>query len=73
MTIEALKQLGHDLLDEYISLHSGKKNRENIYLVLQQRMHGKNPHFGQMKTKNDLMHAIGTLKKMLYEKTGKRY
>lgn len=73
MTIEALKEQGHELLNEYISLHSGKKIRESIYLVLQQRMKGKNPHFSNMKGKNEVMLAIGTLKKMLYEKTGKRY
>ena len=41
------------------------------YVELEKRMKGKNPHFGAMKTKKELMLAIGTLKKMIYKVTNK--
>lgn len=72
MKIEQLKDLGHNLIEEYMTLlkNNGStfSKRERTYNELQQCMKGKNSHFGSMKNKNEVMFAIGTLKKMIYRK-----
>lgn len=59
-----LKEIGHQLLEEYKTLAG--VNGTQAYADLEKRMKGKTPHFGNMKQKKDVMLAIGTLKKMLY-------
>lgn len=69
MTIAQLKQLGHELFDEYVALakQAGiKMNGTIAYEQLGERLKGQTPHFGQMHTKAELMYAIGMLKKMMY-------
>jgi len=69
MKIYQLKNLGHRLLEEY-KVMSGSDGKV-AYAELEKRMRGKNPHFHGMKTKKELMLAIGTLKKMIYKATSK--
>jgi hypothetical protein len=70
MTIDKLKNEGHILLEEYLDTFPKHQRlrRDTAYKVLELRMKGKTPHFGQMKTKAEVMNAIGTLKKMIYER-----
>lgn len=72
MTIEKLKEQGHILLDEYIAVKKRntvymRPRKEVAYEELSKRMKGKNPHFSNMRDKNEIMLAIGTLKKMIFE------
>ena len=70
-TIQQLKQRGHDLIDEYLQLidkNSNTHTREKVYAQMEEIMHGKTPHFGNMRTKEEIMNAIGTLKKMIARK-----
>lgn len=69
MTIQQLKDEGHKLLEEYIQINKGRfLSHVKAYQDLEKVMHGKNPHFGEMKSKLDVLHAIGSLKKMIYRK-----
>lgn len=71
MKIEQLKQLGHELIEEHMLLvphHKTKSKRVQTYEELERCMNGKTPHFGNMKTKAEVMNAIGTLKKMIARK-----
>ncbi len=68
MKIDQLKAQGHELLEEYIDLMSGKDRRRRAYYELQARTNGRNPHFSNMKNKDEVMLAIGTLKKMIFKK-----
>lgn len=72
MSLKELKHLGHQLLDEYISLdrkRTGKKARNHAYAKLAQKSskildYGK-VHFANMKERNEVIHAIATLRKMI--------
>ncbi len=78
MTIEALKDLGHRLIEEYMKFlpnergKNSKSKRERTYEDLEKSMKGKNSHFGEMREKNEVMLAIGTLKKMIVRKNYER-
>lgn len=75
MNIEKLKELGHSLIEEYMSFlprHRTDSKRERTYEELRKAMKGRNPHFGQMRNKNEVMLAIGTLKKMIVRKQYER-
>ena len=69
MKIDQLKKLGHQLLEEYMI--ASRSDGRSAYAELEKCMKGKNPHFHAMKTKKEVMLAIGTLKKMIYKATNK--
>ena len=66
-----LKNYGHELIDEYMSLT--QVSNKNVYLLLKERMGDKPYHFGSMSNPQDVKLAIGYLKKMInkakYQKT----
>jgi hypothetical protein len=74
MTIEQLKQTGHDLIEEYMTYlnhHPTKSKRVQAYEHLSEKMRGKNPHFSNMKEKNEVMLAIGSMKKLIFKMKNK--
>jgi hypothetical protein len=61
--MEKLKEEGHRLLDEYKLIT--RTNSIKAYAELERRLKGKTPHFGQMRNREEVVLAIGMLKKMI--------
>lgn len=64
-----LKDIGHQLLDEYVVLNpsnnSSGKERRYAYMRLAHKLHIKNAHFSMMNTEEEVENAIVKLKIMI--------
>lgn len=69
ITLQILKEQGHNLLEEYAALDRRRRGKHAIthaYMKLDRRLNGKQPsHFGQMKTTKEVETAIEKLRSMI--------
>lgn len=77
--INFLKQLGHELLEEFIALDIASKSndktkRNNAYTKLQEHLHSSHyAHYSMMTTEPEVWEANNTLKKLIAERKAKIY
>ena len=74
--IYSLKELGHCLLDEYVSLDTKRSRRDAIQHAYEKlntkldRLYGRN-HFRHMKTREEVIEAIVKLRHMIKKRQRK--
>lgn len=68
-SIKILKQIGHELLEEYILLdmrRQGKEARNHAYEKLEKKLgENKSGHFSMMTTEDEVRRANSQLKKLI--------
>jgi len=75
-TLHELKEIGHILLDEYSSMdpiRPGNKAKKYAYTKLGKKLDKEEylAHFGRMYSKEAVVHAIATLRKMIKKRQKK--
>lgn len=73
VNIEVLKQIGHDLLEEYISLYHGrlsyKTEKKLAYTRLEKQLiRSHNSHFSLMTSKREVFDANDVLRAMVLKR-----
>ena len=75
-TLAGLKEAGHDLLNQYVAMddkRTGKEAINHAYEKLGSKlgtMYGKH-HFSQMRSREEVVTAIGRLRKMIHQRNRK--